>query len=103
MKELSAHSKNQIAVHAPVVKKERDRYLYSLNMKPGLTCFEYDIVNDVIRKAVFNSTSAFFKGGINHKIIRKPHHLYCVALNEKCATEKFSNQLIDILKKKKVI
>jgi hypothetical protein len=94
MKELNAHKKEEIGVHAQ--KQQEAGRIWTGRLRPqggqkiwelNLRTQEISEVNKFDEVAVEFKTKALIK-----TIIRKPKHLYCVAINEKNAWRQFNNQ-----------
>lgn len=99
MKELSAHTTEEIQIHAQKEIQKQRVHLGSLKRYPGQKIFELNLRTQQIAPVDFDEKVINFEtGSPNMKIFAKEDHWYCAALNEKSAFRKFNlraKQIID--------
>lgn len=102
MKELTAHTKEEIKTHAEQQQEKQKKFDGYIERHPGQFVYQVDLRTQVISKAEFSEEVLNFESGkLERKIIRKEHHWYCAAINEKNAFRKFNNMAKSFLEKLK--
>jgi transcription termination factor NusB len=92
VKELNAHKKEEIGVHAQKQQEKQKLFVGQLRPHKGQRVYQLDLKTQAISLAEFDEVVAGFSGDVTKSIIIKEKHLYCCAINETNALRKFNNQ-----------
>jgi hypothetical protein len=97
MKELIQHQKEELQVHSTTEQQKKQKYLGSLKLQKGLTCWELNIITGLIKQAHFESEAVNYttnnKSAIRRKLIIKENCIYEMALNLDNAVRKLKAKL----------
>lgn len=100
MKEVQLHQKDEIKIHASNEQSKGMKYMGTLTVHPGHTCFELNLDTRMIDKATFQEVAIDFNAadknntrGLKKKLVMKDNCIYCTALNVKNADKKFRKML----------
>jgi hypothetical protein len=97
MKELDAHKKEEIAVHAQKQQEKQHAFIGQFRPHPGQKIWQIDLKTLEVTPAEIDEAAVNIEGEVQKKIIVKEKHLYCVAINKKNALRKFDLQCKVIL------
>lgn len=91
MKELEPHNPEQIELRVEKQHKKQADFIGRFVKHPGHTIWELNLRTQEITAAEFSEEVIDFEtGAAKRKIIAKPQHWYCSALNQKTAFNKFN-------------
>lgn len=92
MKELDAHKKEEIVVRAQKQHEKQQVFIGKFRPQPGQKIWQIDLKTQEVTEAEIDEAAVTLTGDIAKKIITKPKHLYCVAINKTNALRKFNLQ-----------
>lgn len=102
MKEFEPNNPEQIELRVEKQHKKAVDFVGSFIKYPGHTVWEINLKSQEITPAEFSEEVVdFTTGAIKRKIIAKPAHWYCSALNKKAAFNKFNKMAKAFVEKQK--
>jgi hypothetical protein len=99
MQELQNYRAEQVQIAGQREVRKEKKYLGTLHPHTGHKIWQIDLSTKEIAEAEFEKEDHILTArGVNSRkrILVKPHHLYCSALNRKNALKKFVKMIYDL-------